>query len=181
MAELKGCGEERWRQSGEWEQLPVSCSWIDCASYNATTKGDGRGFTEVSKCHWESLSSPDTKPKDGKRMWEGSGFRRGDSSSPTLLNSSLQNVMDAGSLLQFCAAQEKLAEKVPQRIVKYRGSSWVTNHWRFESICERTSICYIFIDLLLCVVLDTVGWMDWLGTALPTTCGTWDWLDLGEV
>lgn len=53
MAELKGCGEERWRQSGEWEQLPVSCSWINCASYNATTKGDGGGFTEVSKCHWE--------------------------------------------------------------------------------------------------------------------------------
>jgi len=53
--------------------------------------------------------------------------------------------------------------------------SQITGDW--ESIWERIiicCICHIFIDLLRHVALGAVGWMDWLGAALPTTCETWE-------
>lgn len=182
MAELKRCGEECRRQSGEWEQLPVSCSWIVCASYTkgATTKGDGGGLTEVSKCHWESALTTAIpcflliwNQRMAKGSEEGAGrFWRGDSSSPTLSNSSLQDVMDAGSSVQHRGNSQRkfhggllntkpLSEKVLE--------SQIAGDLRVF-VRERA---YAVFSWIHCCVWYRVLLGGWAGYSSSTTCGTW--------
>lgn len=180
MTELERCGEECWRQSGECEQLPASCSWIDCASYDATTKGGwGRihGGLQESLRKWINnrnlLSSPDTKPKDGKRKRGGSRFSGGDSFSPVLSNSSLQNAMDAGSLLKFCAAQENftkfhrgllntkpLTEEVPE------------SHIAGDSRVFVREPAYVIFSWIYCCVWYWVLLGGWAGSPQHVGSGT---------
>lgn len=105
----------------------------------------GEDFTEVyeiisvvEKVSWQQLFivCPDTKPKDHKMKRRDSGSWRGDSSSLTLLSSSLQNVVDARSLPECGTTQDKFTKKAPLRTITYEdtapdwGNSWVTNHQR---------------------------------------------------
>lgn len=134
-------------------------------------------FTEVceiisviEKANWWGLFvlSPDTKPKDHKMKRGGSGSWRGNSSSLTLLSSSLQNVVDAISLLEFGIAQDKFTKKDPLRNIKYEdtasdwGSSWVTNRWGLgEYLRDNQHMAYLLYFYRLTKACG-IGWMDWL-------------------
>lgn len=146
----------------------------------------GEDFTKVyeirsviKKVNWQQLLVvfPDTKPKDHEMKQGGSRSWRGDSFL-MLLNSSLQNIVDAW--VQYNTGQGHKERSTDEQEI-WKHCLWLESQMAedWEGIWERISICHIchiFMGLIRCVVLGTVGWMDWLGIALPTTHETWDWL-----